>query len=514
MVNGGLRLGHTGEPRAAEITKPLKLGRIAVIAGMSATAVMVATLSLGVGRNALGFAPKLPPGRIELRVQNPGASAAAAFQRQIGMTSDGSAVLFMTQNDNGQNVVESQDIDSDRSEIVDGADSIPDETDTRQPKIEGEATRAVGGSLVEMRYAAGHIVYVKSDGSLWAAPFDRNSGRVTAKPVQIGANVSLTGTGIAQFAVSRNGNVAYLPEGPRSLVTVTHEGILRSATTERGSFGNPRFSPDGKRISVDLATPEGRDVWTVAVGSERLERATFERDAHDAVWTPDGTSITYTSYRLGALGIYRARPGQKATHDSLLTAQSLVYSGEWLSDGSGIVTTASDLEPGSKMDVALVSQKGEGPIIPVIADRFETRSPTVSHDGKWLAYVSNETGRDEVYVRPWMRGGDVFMVSARGGTEPVWSPDAGTLYYRESVSQDLVGAVMNHTGKVLVLGRQFLFPIKDMVPGFSHANYDVSPDGRTFVMVRRSAGNGITVLSNVPEIVRRTNTPPVTAGKR
>jgi Tol biopolymer transport system component len=497
---------HFAEPRSAELTRPLRLGRIAIIAGLTITAALVATLSFGVGRSTLGFAPPMAPGRIEVRAQNPGGTAAFAFRRQIAMTRDGAGVVFVMETSEGENVLATQSLDSQTPVLGDEGDSITDNRSAGTREIEAKAESSMAERPVELRYAAGHVVYVQHDGSLMAAPFDRKTNRMTAKPVKIGSSVAITPNGIAQFAVSKNGNVAYLPEGPRSLVLVTPDGKLHNATNEHGLFSSPRFSPDGKTISVDISNEDGRDVWTVSVDGGALKRATFMRDAHDAAWTPDGKFITYTSYRLGALGIYRSKPGVDAKPDSVFTAQPLAYSGDWLKDGTGIVTVASNLSRQSGLDIALISDSGRGPVVPVLANQSETRSPAVSPDGQWLAYVSNVSGRDEVYVRPWNRDGTPWRISADGATEPVWNPDGSKLFYRETPTQFLMSAsLLLSPNRVLVPVRQGLFPIGEMIPGFTHSNFDISPDGQTLVMVMRSPPSSVKVLTNVPEILRRAN---------
>ena len=239
---------------------------------------------------------------------------------------------------------------------------------------------------------------------------------------------------------------------------------------------------------MDFYDRGGRDVWTVNAKSGATERATFQGDAHDAAWTPDSKSITYTSYRLGALGIYRARPGERNSVDSVFTTESLVYSGEWLKDGSAIVTVASDVAPQSRLDIVSIANSGRGPLVSIIANRFETRFPAVSPNGRWLAYVSNDTGADEVYIRALKGSAPPVRLSLWGGTEPVWSPDGKELFYRDIRSQDLIAASLSADSTLVLIDKRRLFPIGDMVPGFTHANYDVSPDGSTFVMIRRSIG--------------------------
>jgi hypothetical protein len=160
------------------------------------------------------------------------------------------------------------------------------------------------------------------------------------------------------------------------------------------------------------------------------------------------------------------------------------------------------------LDIAFIGDSGRGPIVPVLADQFETRFPAVSHDGQWLAYVSNVSGRDEVYVRPFNREGTPWRISAAGGTEPVWSADGSMLFYRDAPTQFLVSAsLLLSPNRVLVAVRQGLFPMSAMIPGFTHANFDLSQDGHTFVMVLRSPPAGVKVLTNVPEILRRAGQP-------
>jgi hypothetical protein len=118
----------------------------------------------------------------------------------------------------------------------------------------GKRTLLPVGMVVEARYAQGHLVLARSDGTLHAVPFDAAKGRVEGGSVQIGEDVSLTGTGLAQFAVAENGTVVYVPQQPRELVLVDRSGRAERVTEVRRNFHNPRLSPDGRRIAVDFST--------------------------------------------------------------------------------------------------------------------------------------------------------------------------------------------------------------------------------------------------------------------
>lgn len=523
---------------------------------------MFAVVGYSIGRTS-DTARNLPPSRLALSVPAIGGNAPASLERQIAMTADGSAVVFITGSESGGDALAVQRLDEGAARFIDGAPAElgsdivardgssvrnsslfsrlrPNDRDNpgaasmagarfQQMLPDGRnalALRAPGGTaagtavvrdtetgtekrilndpVVEMRYAAGHIVYARGDGTLWAVPFDSEQLEATSSPVRIGQGVSLTGSGIAQFAVARNGNVAYVAEEPRWLVLVDRNGRLRNATRERASYRSPRFSPDGKRVSVDFTGTDGRDIWILTRQSGSLSRATFTRDAHDAEWVPDGSRITFTSFISGSLGIFRAVPGD-AKPDSIFASPQLAYTGRWLRDGSGLLTVAENIEAASQLDVAFLPNEGRGPLEPVIVDGSRAQQPVISPDGQWLAYVSNRTGIDQVYVRPWRREGSELAVSRSGGTEPVWSPDGRELFYRGSNGRYpiLIAAAVASGEEFRIVDRIALFPIGDIAAATPQANYDVSPDGRTFVMVRLAQASRITVLQNLPGLMER-----------
>ena len=374
----------------------------------------------------------------------------------------------------------------------------------------GEETPLLTTPVVQARYTAGHLVYALPDGTLQAVPFDADTRRpARAAAVIIATGVTVSGNGIAQFVVARNGTVAYIPQEPRTLVFVDRAGVSRPALEARHLYHAPVFSPDGRRLAVDYAGPEGRDVWVLTLEQGTFSRATFERDGHDAVWTPDGRFLTYSSARSGTLGIYRKPPGTAEAAESLLAAAALLYTGRWLRDGRTLVTVAAELHPGSHNDIALVRNGGRGPIEPLAASQFTETHPALSPDERWLAFVSNQSGRPEVYVRPLGTEGEQVQVSLAGGSEPLWGPNGRELFFRspgEKESQ-LVAATVRTTPQFAVTSRRALFPLADIDGSNPHTGYDVSPDGGTFAMVRRSPATRIMVIQNLPGLVRRLRGP-------
>jgi Tol biopolymer transport system component len=370
----------------------------------------------------------------------------------------------------------------------------------------GEERPLLDVATVEARVAAGYLLSVRPDGTMWAAPFDDSALRLTGTAVQIADQVSVTGTQIAQWAVAPNGTVAYIPEEPRSLVLVGRDGAVRAATSARRNFHSPRFSPDGGRVAVDFNSSDGRDVWILSMDQRTLTRATFTRDGHDATWTPDGRALTFTSFLdEGRLGIMRVRPGSGVAAESLQASAKLAYTGVWTPDGTELVTVASDLAPRSGIDLAVVEDAGRGAVRPLVVNPFDTQYPAVSPDGRWLAFVSNQSGAQQVYVRPLHGEGIEVQVSQDGGTEPVWGPDGGELFYvgtARAVTELMVASVRTSPA-FEVTARTSLFDTGEIVGANPHANYDIAPDGRSFVMVQRNPANRIIVLQNVPELVRR-----------
>lgn len=348
-----------------------------------------------------------------------------------------------------------------------------------------------------------------SDASLGAVAFDANNLIITGAPVTLATDVTLTGNGQAQFAVADNGTVVFVSEAGRSLVITDRAGVNQRMFEGRSNFHHPRFSPDGKKLAVDFTTADGRDVWVADLADGSMTRATIDRDGHDANWSPDGRSLTYNSFRAGDLGIYRVRPGTAAPAESLFASARLAYSGIWTADGAALVTIASSILPDSKTDIGILRNGGRGPLEPLIASRFDDQYPALSPDNQWLAYTSVLSGREEVYVRAFANDDNQVQVSLNGGSEPVWSRDGKEVYFRESAASGMGGgisltaATLTTTPALTVISRQPLFSALDIVSANPHTNYDVSPDGHSFAVVRANPSSTVIVIQNLPAMIAR-----------
>jgi serine/threonine-protein kinase len=367
----------------------------------------------------------------------------------------------------------------------------------------GEVTTLFGTPVVEVRYTMGYLVYVRPDNVMAAVPFDPRSGRVIGAHVEIASDVLVSGIGFAQFAVAENGTVVYIPGSESDLVRVSRDGQVRVLLDERRRYHSPRISPDARRIAFDHVSSDGRDVWIWSEGTGDLTRATFQRDGHDPVWTLDGRGLYYLAGIGGRLDVFRTQLGTTAAPKAESMRVAVSYTGTPLGNDAGFLTTVLG-NAGRGLDIVRLGPRGSA-VDTLLATAADESYVVPSPDGRWFAYVSDHSGRPEVYLRA-LTGSDVqLQVSVDGASEPVWSRDGRELFYRRATptGTELVAAALQFGAEPRVLTRTRLFDISGYDTAAPHANYDVSPDGRWFVFARPDGANHIVVLQNVPELARR-----------
>jgi len=362
----------------------------------------------------------------------------------------------------------------------------------------GKRTTVVATDVNALWYADGYLLWSLPNGALQAAPFDARRLRVSGSAITLAEGVRQAIGGGGQAAVSASGTLVYLPEQPFSLMLLDRNG-RRDVVSTGHRFHSPRFSPDGSRLALDFIQQGSRDVWTLDLRQRTMSRLSFENDGHDPVWSPDGRWV----YFVHATGIWRRRADGSGSADS-------VFQGDYTQaievehDGTllGASTGASGL-----FDLVVISGDSARHSRPLLTAPYNEQAGTLAPGGHWLAYTSDETGRDEVYVRSWPEGGDKVLVSQGGGGEPRWSPDGRTLYYegeRDGVPY-LVAAGVTTAGGFAVTGRTPLFDISQFEPSSPHANWDVSPDGSRFALVNQGSLVEMVFVLNWPEEVRRQN---------
>jgi hypothetical protein len=341
----------------------------------------------------------------------------------------------------------------------------------------------------QARYvSAGYLVYGLL-GDLLAVPFDLEQLRIRAGPFTVARELRSSGGfgGLERtwFGVSGAGSLVYVGglvnDPSTTLVWVDRQGRATPFSATPGPYQTPRLSPDGKRLAVAIRSGYvTRDIWILDIGRGTRARLSMEGgDNLSPVWAPDGRRLTFASNKSGSQNVY-LMPLEAGAAPTLLLAGGAAHNpSSWSRDGR--VLAGYDADPIRGRDVWLLDEAGQ--VNPVVATEANERSPSLSPDGGWMAYVSDESGGDEVYVRPIERGETARRVSVGGGTEPVWSRGGRELFYRQS-DRMMVVAVTVDPPLGFSLPQQLFERRYALDPGGNLPNYDVSPDGQRFVMLQ------------------------------
>ena len=243
------------------------------------------------------------------------------------------------------------------------------------------------------------------------------------------------------------------------------------------------LSPDGSRVATSFGEAPIRDIWVFDIARRNSIRVTFNGDNDYAVWSPDGRRVAFAANQAGTYDVLaRAVDGSGAV-DTLASGDPYQFPGGWTPDGRAFVYRQNDAK--TNEDLYAVSLDGRRTIRTLNASPFTEIEPALSPDGQWLAYVSDETGRREVYVRSMTGDGGKTPVSANGGDEPRWARSGRELYYRTS---DSLFAVPITSGRTFTTGKPVALFADHYERNLRFQNYDVLPSGAGFVMLQNASG--------------------------
>jgi WD40 repeat protein len=330
----------------------------------------------------------------------------------------------------------------------------------------------------------GHLVYAV-DNNLFAAAFDPVKTAIEGGSVPMVEGVLRAG-GAPQYAVSDSGTLVYMPGSSvlsqRTFAWVDRQGKEQPLDAPLNVYHDYfKISPDGTRVALTIITDGNYDIWIWDIFRKTMTRLTSDLGSDiGPVWTPDGKRIIYMSSNEGRGCIFCIAADGSGKVEKLASMPDREIWAESVSnDGKIVFLGTSDTV--TEGDIGILSMgKGQTPKL-LLHEKYYESGPQISSDGKWLAYESNESGRYEIYLRPFpdVESGGRWQVSTSGGDFPLWSPNGKELFYR---GPEAIMAVSVETRPAFKLGTP-----KSLFPNKYVGQFDISPDGKRFLMLKPSA---------------------------
>jgi serine/threonine-protein kinase len=370
--------------------------------------------------------------------------------------------------------------------------------------------------------ASGHLVYMH-EGTLFAAPFDlgRLELRGPSSPV-IESVMAASGSGGTQLAFSDRGRLVFLPGRSAGAVNVPilwmdKEGNTQPLRPQLGNYNNVRFSPDGRRLAMDIQQGREADVWVYEWGRDAMSRLTFEAGPDtQPVWTADGRRIAFASAREDKVtpNIYWQRADGTGEAQRLTESKNPQAPASWHPSGRFLAFTETDPKKGA--DVMILPMEGDeasgfrpGKPAVFLSTAFFEAAAAFSPDGKWLAYRSNESGSPEVYVRPFPGPGGKWQVSTGGASFPSWRGNRNELLYRALDERLMLARFVAENDSFRPdKPRQW----SGLVPrrgGLTSRSFDLHPDGQRVAVLKSTDRpveenhDHVVLVENIFEELRR-----------
>ena len=341
------------------------------------------------------------------------------------------------------------------------------------------------------RYAeSGHLVYL-FEGVLMAARFDPRAMELVDSPVAIV-------DGVQAFTLSDDGKLFYAGGGsfgvaPRQLVWMSRTGQATPVDPDwwfaRGNANTGwSLSPDETRIAVRAQTEDGYDIWVKELDGGPFSRITFDGSGdRKPRWAPDGETVTFLSSRASANDVWSRRADGTGSAELVFDHEVDLAEGFWSPDGEWLLLRSAG-PPGVEgaRDILAIRPGVDSVAQPLLAEEYDELAPAISWDGRWIAYVSTETDREEVFVRPFpdVDSGKV-QVSTEGGIMPYWAHNGEELFFVDPSTLDMMAARFETTPRFRVVEREPLFTIpSDYERSRVGLLYDVTQDDQRFLMAR------------------------------
>jgi len=329
-------------------------------------------------------------------------------------------------------------------------------------------------------YASGHILFVRGN-LLMAQPFDVKRFELTGNAFPVADNVRVDVTyNLSIFSASQNGIIAYLPgEGASgtNLVLYDRNGEVISIVGERAIYNSPKFSPDGSKIVVDIYDNQSRanNIWVYDIHREARTRITFDSvNASDPIWTPDGRFIIYSKSKDRFENLIMKPSTGAGSEEILHQMNNQMIATSWSPDAKYL--TFFDRRD---YDLWVLPFGIDEEPYPFLESQAVLGTPALSPDGNWIAYDSNESGRPEIYILPFLKPGGKWQVSTTGGTRPRWRNDGRELFYMD-FDGTIKSAEISMKESTIEIGS--VRPLFNTKANIRFGTYDITPDGQLFVV--------------------------------
>jgi eukaryotic-like serine/threonine-protein kinase len=349
-----------------------------------------------------------------------------------------------------------------------------------------------------LAFIDGKLYFGKPGGMIASVPFDPRRGRAVGQPVIVVEDVSVFSGAAASFAP--DGSLVYVKSSNASRLTITDDraASIKVAAAEERRYFVPRLSPDGRRIAVQISGAGGAtsqsDIWVFDTLSRVLSRVTSQATSEQPEWTPDGRYIVYGRLHDGKWEVWRVPSDGSGPEERFFVWERSVREMSFSPDGKLAVFGVTD--PATNRDVWLVSLDSlgrRGSATPLLVSGFNELAPRISPDGRWLTYISDESGQYEVYVRPFRGAGPRVQVSTNGGTQPLWTSNGGRIVYRSG--DKFIAARLATASGISVTSREELFEGR-YVSRLGHPQYDVDRTATKFVLLQPVGTPEIIVVLN------------------
>jgi serine/threonine-protein kinase len=339
------------------------------------------------------------------------------------------------------------------------------------------------------RYApSGHLLYVTAAGDMMAVPFDLGRLELGGEPFSLSSGIARRPFGAVDFTVSESGTLLYLASAgetaPGEIVYVSRDGAMTPIDSGlTGDFHSLALSPDGRRLAASKVEGTEQQVWVKQLPDGPLTKLTFEGNRSvRPVWSPDGNYVGYLGNEGSGQQLYRMRADGSSPPELVVAYLGRqINEAFWSRDGRWIVFRTVP------NDIFAQRTAGDTSTIPILQSAFDEFTPALSPDGRWLAYMSNESGTFEVFVRPFPAAQSAkWQVSTASGSNPFWSPDGRELLYWTLGAQLVSVPVL--PGTRFVAGQSRTLPIDGQRFVGEIGAWDITPDGKRFIGIRAGSG--------------------------